>query len=436
VTAPATSFLEAPGWARLLDGARDRFTALGRPGGSFTLASLTTEEAGILRGLPLRVGPGRPREGRPYTVELRRLDLALRATALEVDLATALASAGYAPGNRPAERAALAARRADLLADGLAHPSAADPVIADWVRHMLRSGVLGRMARGQERAMLLAALDLGARLPAEPPIERGRLAVETLAGDPHALDDDRPLARVLLRLLATRAGVPVPHEAREQRLLWQRFGVAVDPLSVDVLALGLAARPDGPVGGALAAIAGRHVRLTLAQLTEPNLRFVPGGSVFVCENPAVIAAAERRLWPRVPPLVCTAGWPNSAVCRLLELLRAAGKRLRHHGDFDWDGVRIHAWLRDRYGVESWRFDAASYRHGIREHPTRTRRLDGRPASTSDDLAAAMVEHDRELHEEAVLDLLVADLRHAAESATRSTDQRPGARSSRRRAAGA
>jgi uncharacterized protein (TIGR02679 family) len=419
VTAAAPErFLEAPGWARLLDCARDRFTDLGRPGGSFSLAALTADETEVLRGLPIRCGPGRPRPGRPYTVELRRLDAALRATALGIDLATALAAAGRAPGDRPAERAARAARRADLLADALAHPSAADPAVADWVRHMLRSGTLSRMARGEDHTTLLAALDLGARLPADPPVERGRLAVETLTGDPHALDDDRPLPRALVRLLATRAGMPVPRAAPEQRLLWQHFGVIVDPLSVDVLALGLAARPEGYLGRALAAVAGRHVRLTLAQLHERDLRLVVGGDVFLCENPAVISAAERALWPHAPPLVCTSGWPNSAVCRLLDLLRASGARLRHHGDFDWDGLRIFAWLRERYGVEPWRFDAASYRQGIRDHPTRARPLDGRPASASDELAAAMIEHDRELHEEAVLDVLMADLRDAAPSALR------------------
>ena len=410
--------LEAPGWARLLDRARDRFTDLGRPGGSFSLAALTAEEAEVLRGLPIRCGRGRPRPGRPYTVELRRLDAALRATGPGIDLATALAAAGRAPGDRPAERAARAARRADLLANALAHPSAADPAVADWVRHMLGSGSLSRIARGKDHATLLAALDVGARLPADPPVERGRLAVETLAGDPHALDDDRPLARALVRLLAARAGMPVPRDAPEQRLLWQRFGVIVDPLSVDALALGLAAHPKGHVGLALAAVAGRHVRLTLAQLHERGLRLVVGGDVFLCENPAVISAAERVLWPHVPPLVCTSGWPNSAVCRLLDLLRDSGARLRHHGDFDWDGLRIFAWLRDRYGAEPWRFDAASYRQGIRDHPTRARPLDGRPASASDELAAAMLEHDRELHEEAVLDVLIADLRDAAPPALR------------------
>jgi uncharacterized protein (TIGR02679 family) len=419
VTAAAPErFLEAPGWARLLDHARDRFTDLGRPGGSFTLAALTPEEADVLRGLPTRCGPGRPRAGHPYTVELRRLDAALRATALRMDLATALASAGRAPGDRPAERAARAARRAGLLADALAHPSAADPAVADCVRQMLRAGTLSRMARGEERATLLAALDVGARLPADPPVERGRLAVETLTGDPHALDDDRPLSRALVRLLAARTGVPMPRDALAQRLLWQRFGVIVDPLSVDVLALGLTARPDGHVGRALTAHAGRHVRLTLAQLHDPDLQLVVGGDVFLCENPAVIGAAERALWPLAAPLVCTSGWPNSAVCRLLDLLRNSGARLRHHGDFDWDGLRIFAWLRARYGAEPWRYDAAGYRQGIREHPTRARPLDGRPTSTRDELAATMLEHGRELHEEAVLDVLMADLWDAARSALR------------------
>lgn len=132
----------------------------------------------------------------------------------------------------------------------------------------------------------------------------------------------------------------------------------------------------------------------------------------------MLTAAEERLGAGYPPLVCTSGWPNTAVTRLLETLREHGARLHHHGDFDWDGVRVAGLLRERFDVRPWRFDAPSYRAGIARHRLRTKPLDGRPAGQDVDLAlvAAMAETQVEFREEAVLDDLLADLARAAPTA--------------------
>ncbi|MGI8944924.1 MAG: TIGR02679 family protein, partial [Thermoleophilaceae bacterium] len=263
-------------------------------------------------------------------------------------------------------------------------------------------------------------LDLGALLPARPALERSRLAAEAL-GDPHALDDDRPVARLLVGQLAARAGTEPPATALARRELLARFGVRCDSLSCDVLALGLPALGGRRLARAVAAVEGRHLRLTLAQLqAEP----VPGcaapiGQVFCCENPVVLAAAEQRLWPRVPPLVCTAGWPNAAACVLLEGLRGAGAEIRYHGDFDWEGLRIHAWLREQVGVEPWRMDAASYRAAATAAPDTAPRLpvlNTPPSGVDPALVEAMRACGRVVPEELLLDVLLADLALAGERA--------------------
>jgi uncharacterized protein (TIGR02679 family) len=259
-------------------------------------------------------------------------------------------------------------------------------------------------------SQLAEALDLGDRLPSPSPIERTRLATE-LAGDPHALDDDHALSRLMLSQLAARADMARPSVAVERRALWQQFGVLADPASADVLTLGLRPLPLGPLAQALLLLHGRHFRLTVGQLTAEPLQFAGDVDVFLCENPTVLTAAEMRLGTDCPPVVCTDGWPGSATWMLLERLSNAGARLRHHGDFDWDGLRIALLLEERFGVRPWRFDATSYRTGIARHRDRTRRLTGRPVKeeATPELVTAMKEQGLELHEEAVLDELLEDL---------------------------
>jgi len=113
--------------------------------------------------------------------------------------------------------------------------------------------------------------------------------------------------------------------------------------------------------------------------------------------------------------VCTSGWPNSAVCLLFEMLTAGGAEIRHHGDFEWGGVRIAAWLRIRLGALRWRYDAPSYEAAASANAVPGKRLAGRPPATSadPDLIPAMLARGRTVHEEAVLNQLLDDLARAA-----------------------
>jgi uncharacterized protein (TIGR02679 family) len=222
----------------------------------------------------------------------------------------------------------------------------------------------------------------------------------------------------MLSQLAARAEMPRPSVAVERRALWQHYGVLTDPASADVLTLGLLPLPLGPLAQSLLLLHGRHFRLTVGQLTTEPLEFAGDIDVFLCENPTILTAAEMRLGAACPPIVCTDGWPGSATWMLLERLTVAGARLRHHGDFDWDGLRIAVLLRERFGVRPWRFDATSYRAGIMRHRDRTRPLTGRAVKEDayPELVRIMQERALELHEEAVLDDLLDDLAAKARDA--------------------
>ncbi len=252
---------------------------------------------------------------------------------------------------------------------------------------------------------------MGAALPRQPPIERSALAAQAL-GDPHALDDRSAVGSLLASQLAARDGLDgAGLTAGERRALLDRFGVLCDPASATVLTLGLRPVGDSALDEALRLLAGCHVVLTLGQLSRMPLRFPRGLVVRLCENPAVVLRAESRLGPATSPLVCTGGWPGSAVCGLLDLLRDSGARLEHHGDFDWEGLAIARWLRERYGTRPWRFGAGAYTAAVEAARTPLPALrQPRHARVVDDpLTAALVDRGVAVSEEATLDDLVADL---------------------------
>ena len=158
----------------------------------------------------------RPRPGCAFRLPLHDLEQALLTTRFGVSLPEALESVGPPLDPRPRRRARERAELEALWEEARRHPlSGSEPRVAEWLEMLRGRGRLGRELR--------RALDLGARLPADPPLERTRLAAEA-TGDPHALDDDRPLSRLLTGQLAFRAGEVRPAAASARRALWQRFG--------------------------------------------------------------------------------------------------------------------------------------------------------------------------------------------------------------------
>ena len=350
-------------------------------------------------------GASRPRPGCAFRLPLRDLEQALLATRFGVSLPEALESVGPPLDPRPRRRARERAELEALWEEARRHP------LCGVASRASQSGWRCSVGGVASAASSAAALDLGARLPADPPLERTRLAAEA-TGDPHALDDDRPLSRLLTGQLAFRAGEVRPAAASARRALWQRFGVLLDEASADVLTLGLTPLPGGPLATAAPGTRGL-ARPRDAWASSPASAFASRQDceVSVCENVTVLTAAEERYGPACAPLVCVEGWPSSAAWTLLDALAASDATFRYHGDFDWDGLRIAALVRERTGARPWRFDAAAYTASIDRYPGRTTPLDGRPpaATAVDPLAAALLAAGRELHEEVVLEELLVDL---------------------------
>lgn len=226
-----------------------------------------------------------------------------------------------------------------------------------------------------------------------------------LLGSAHALGDGTPLCTLALSGVRALTGFPDGSGAQWRRELWASVGLLRDELSSTALTLNLRGTP------ALdwMADAGEPAVLTLRQLIRhPPLPAPP--TVWICENPAVLAAAADTYGADCAPLVCLQGQPSAAALTLLPHLHAHGSALRYHGDFDWEGLRIAAALLRHVPWSPWRYTTAHYRAAVHALPTGPPLTGTRADAPWDpDLAAALEDSGVRVEEEAVLNDLLSDL---------------------------
>jgi uncharacterized protein (TIGR02679 family) len=413
--------LGGPDAAWLVDRVRRRLGDGRTLDGVVTLAQAT---AGQRRAVELLLGRA-PGTGRSLSVRLPDLDAALRAS--EVCPEGLAAAVVALTGPVTDRRAAAEARR--LAWESALRPldecARMRPELAGWRTEVEATGLLKRLSGDNARAAATLSAN-AARVVAELPSRGIGLAVlaARTTGDAHALDEGRPLGALVLSAVRALTGLTAAQTTTpgERRAAWAAVGVARDELSSRVLTLGLPADPgtgdpQHPTGRILTAArdGGEPAVLTLRQLTRDDPGFdVADSTVFICENPAVVAAAADELGPSCPPLVCVEGQLSAAARTLLARLADRGARFAYHGDFDWGGVRIATTVFRLVGISPWRFDEASYLAALdRGHgsPLTT----GAPADTPWDprLRDAIARRGLRVEEERLLDLLIADLRAAS-----------------------
>ena len=349
------------------------------------------------------------------SIDLASLDERLRQRSGVGGLLAVVTALGGEPRDRVAQRVERVAAREEPLALALSlveHPWGegwCEGWGETWVDGLRRTGKLSNR-RDARRVVAESVVVLEALLgrASEAPASRVELAAKLL-GDAHALDEDRLVHQVVLRGLAAAGGLAVPVSPAERRELWEAHGVLPDLLSATCLTWGLRPGGDAPIARRLnaAAQSGDPVHLTAWDLRRlPTWGDQSGRTVLVCENPRVLEAVAERATSRWP-VVCTSGEPNTVVAGVLSGLVTGGATLRYHGDFDWPGLAIASRVVERFGAVPWRMDAGAYETAVRvEGPE----LTGRPveAGWDSELAPAMREHGRCVHEESVLgDLLEA-----------------------------
>jgi uncharacterized protein (TIGR02679 family) len=398
--------LRGEGWTRLLAAARRKLERSGGLlNGSIGLTGPSEAERRVVIGI---TGSYRPETVKRLTVELFELDDAL-SEMYGMGLLKALARLDGPVRDRPAERAAEAGIRDEVLVRAAGATSAAEPWFTPWLDAIAADGTLTRLLRRGDAHLVGWATAVLDRLPVRAlPLP---VLAEWTTGDTKALVPGSPLAVLVLRALALRSGVPgVPSDRAGQRALWESAGVIVDDLASQVLVLNVRVSGGDVVSGWLndAADFGIPFRLTLHQQAADPI--VPSAQeIFVCENPAVLRAAAADLREGSMPLVCTEGVPSVACQKLLAAAVTAGARLRWRADFDWAGLRIVGAAMARHGAQPWRMAAADYAAGLEEGESVP--LTGSPADSPWDpaLAGLMSAKAQAVMEERLIGALLTDL---------------------------
>ncbi|RZL37359.1 MAG: TIGR02679 family protein, partial [Rubrivivax sp.] len=193
------------------------------------------------------------------------------------------------------------------------------------------------------------------------------------------------------------------------RDIWARAGVLVNELARPALVLNL---PTFVGMRAVPWLAGEPHYLSLRWLLRAMPPWaVAGRTIFVCENPNLLAIAAEQLGARCAPLVCTDGMPAAAQRTLLQQLQQSGAHLHYHGDFDWAGLRIANHVLYQAGASPWRMGATDYEAAAGSAASAPHVLTGREAQATWDsqLASTMRRYGLAIAEEAVAEALIDDL---------------------------
>ena len=419
--AEVLSFLGSDDLAGIWQVARQRLERNGIQVAGQVSIDLDEDQARALRGLLGRhVGTGACR------LKLPELDQALRRSRAGVGL-VAVVEAVHRQDvrDRTAEAAANRSQRAELDAglDRALHTAGLGqaPWVAEFTNQVRRSGALTRAGSGADLVLVQLAATLtcledvlSSGIPrVDQAVGLGELATE-VAGTAHGLDPGSSLAALVLRAGALALGVAVPVNGHTRRQLWAWLGVSVDQVSATVACWAL--RPPGSDAWSTMMRARADLdlvtHLTVGELTgafggtTPPALTRPGVVVFACENPQVLQAAAGA--GTKSPVVCFFGNPTSAGWLVLNRLVAGGAQVAYHGDFDWQGVAIAARALAR-GAVPWRMSADDYRfHASRQE---WQPLSGSPTATPWDpeLATEMAARKVAVHEEGMLETLLADL---------------------------
>ncbi|MDN5344867.1 MAG: hypothetical protein PWQ18_979 [Clostridia bacterium] len=411
------AYLQQPGFKRFWDAVRARYISLGRVGGRIQLTGLTPVEQETVGGFLGRDLAGHDR----LQVSLATIEEILLASRWQVDLPTCLAAYyGESINTRPEMTAARERAWGDFCARAMA--LAGKEVSRRWLDRLLNSQtagyrtLIGLYQEDPEETLTLlstccqALEEISRGLPNQPiPVFAARLT-----GDPHALDQDRPLGRLFWTALLFFLGIQdIDGSAEQRRELLRQVGLQDDDLSSNVLAAGLRVNAGDPLAPLLAAAGKNPLILPLRYLNRP-VAWEPG-PVFVMENPAVFSVLLAAGGPdRAPALVCPAGQPSVAAWTLLDQLVAAGCQLYYSGDFDPEGLAIGLACQRRYGdaFNPWFFDTATYRLAPRGLPLmarQRRQLAGMEIPWDQGLVPAILDRGLAVYQETLVAAMVKNI---------------------------
>ena len=377
----------------------------GAPPSLLRLGSLSVAERealALLTGRP-------PRDTKSMQIDVTLLDAKLRDAGIAGSLREALEQIDGPVVHLASVRAAAEASWSAVVA------ACTHPALTGCLQASAALGLLKRLARQDTSAAkhLLECADAALRRLPAGGLARAQLAAETL-GNAHALDTGQATATLVLaawrHIEKGQSGIDDPDDLPDEHIrdTWARAGVLVNELARPALLLNLPVQANEvPV-----CTPGEPVYLSLRRLLRTPPRWaVTGLTVFVCENPNLVAIVADRLGVRCGPLVCTDGMPAAAQRTLLSQLAQAGAHLRYHGDFDWAGLQIANHVMRAWGAHPWRLGTLDYEAAVSaSHTRRDLAAACIVASWDAALAPAMQLRGRAIAEEAVAATLLGDLR--------------------------
>ena len=350
------------------------------------------------------------RSGQQRRVELAQLTARLRSRG---SLLTPGAVAAHATGRRLAVKAHDHAARTLATASVRQHIEVLTPTLPGAVLSRLQSdNVWGRLQRSgwttrirndpDPSGLLTAAFAVLAQLPEDGQ----RLDRRTLVpGDPHALDEGRTLAGLVLALANA--------STRPARKGWGSLGIDCDDLLGGLIAVGLRPADWSLPADAVFTVPPRE--LAKIQWQAPSRA---GAWAFVTENPSILAAATELASAGAGPgvdgtvhLLCTAGTPSRVETNAVGSLLDAGWRVAVRADFDEAGLaHVRALLTAAPQAIPWRMDAADY---LESNPGGESYLTVDPFQTPWDpaLAVQMTRVGAPAYEEDLMGKLLTDLRN-------------------------
>jgi uncharacterized protein (TIGR02679 family) len=272
-----------------------KYRSLGRVGGTIRMHGLSPEERDLLTGFL-----GRDcREQSRITIKLQDVDKILQQSRFALPLPEFLSFYFDAEILSKKEAALLETREWETFFAGL-EEQACTAVTRDWLAKLAAGEGAGyrtflalyRQNKPETAELLkicLAALDRLAKHPGR----RQRLPVfaAVLTGDPHALDGDRPLGRLLFFGLHHLYGLfETEYGAERRKELFSRAGLEEDDLSSNVIVAGLQVRADDPREPVFVAsnATASPLLLPLRFLEQPTA-WLPA-KLYIFENPAVFSA--------------------------------------------------------------------------------------------------------------------------------------------------
>lgn len=159
------------------------------------------------------------------------------------------------------------------------------------------------------------------------------VAAVQITKDPHALDDSKPLNKLLIYYLSHRYKVAVPKTAMEKSKLLSDAGILNKNVTRTVMTYGLISS-DNP-GWAYFFENNQPLSLTDMNILDQDIRSI-NEKIYCFENPSVFQMFIK-VFPNLSG-ICTSGQINQTVYRILDGLNSYS--LYYSGDFDPEGLLI------------------------------------------------------------------------------------------------